>query len=98
VEIYLHSPNKPSWLGAFLKHRDNFIFTFTGAYAAGPSGHKGQNFSKTWIVGSNSFQNMTTFAVLCVMLSCVGIVLRMAVHEPRNPIKLSKRTHICFRS
>jgi hypothetical protein len=23
VELYLHSPNKPSWLGAQLKHRDN---------------------------------------------------------------------------
>jgi hypothetical protein len=30
VEIYLHSPNMPSWRGARLeKHRDNFTFTFT---------------------------------------------------------------------
>jgi hypothetical protein len=30
VELYLHSPNKPSWRGALLKkHRDNFTFTFT---------------------------------------------------------------------
>jgi hypothetical protein len=30
VELYLHSPNKPSWRGAQLKtkHRDNFTFTF----------------------------------------------------------------------
>jgi hypothetical protein len=26
VELYLHSPNKPSWHGAQLKHRDNFTF------------------------------------------------------------------------
>jgi hypothetical protein len=24
VELYLHSPNTPSWRGAQLKHRDNF--------------------------------------------------------------------------
>jgi hypothetical protein len=29
VEIYLHSPNTPSWRGAQLKHRDSFTFTFT---------------------------------------------------------------------
>jgi hypothetical protein len=29
VELYLHSPSTPSWLGAQLKHRDNFTFTFT---------------------------------------------------------------------
>jgi hypothetical protein len=28
VELYLHSPNTPSWRGARLKHRDNFTFTF----------------------------------------------------------------------
>jgi len=30
VELYLHSPNTPSWRGAELKqkHRDNFTFTF----------------------------------------------------------------------
>jgi hypothetical protein len=28
VELYLHSPNPPSWRGARLKHRDNFTFTF----------------------------------------------------------------------
>jgi hypothetical protein len=27
VELYLHSPNMPSWRGAQLKHRDNFTFT-----------------------------------------------------------------------
>jgi hypothetical protein len=27
VELYLHSPNTPSWPGAQLKHRDNFTFT-----------------------------------------------------------------------
>jgi hypothetical protein len=27
VELYLHSPNTPSWSGAYLKHRDNFTFT-----------------------------------------------------------------------
>jgi hypothetical protein len=26
VELYLHSPNSPSWRGAQLKHRDNFTF------------------------------------------------------------------------
>jgi uncharacterized membrane protein YqjE len=26
VELYLHSPNTPSWHGAQLKHRDNFTF------------------------------------------------------------------------
>jgi hypothetical protein len=25
VELYLHSPNRPSWRGAQLKHRDNFL-------------------------------------------------------------------------
>jgi hypothetical protein len=29
MELYLHSPNTPSWRGAQLKHRDNFIFTWT---------------------------------------------------------------------
>jgi len=31
VELYLHSPNTPSWSGAQLKrkHKDNFTFTFT---------------------------------------------------------------------
>jgi hypothetical protein len=28
VELYLHSPNTASWRGAYLKHRDYFIFTF----------------------------------------------------------------------
>jgi hypothetical protein len=27
VELYLHSPNTPSWRGAQLQHRDNFTFT-----------------------------------------------------------------------
>jgi hypothetical protein len=27
LELYLHSPNTPSWCGAQLKHRDNFTFT-----------------------------------------------------------------------
>jgi hypothetical protein len=27
VELYLHSPNTPSWPGSQLKHRDNFTFT-----------------------------------------------------------------------
>jgi hypothetical protein len=27
VELYVHSPNKPSWCGAQLKHTDNFTFT-----------------------------------------------------------------------
>jgi hypothetical protein len=26
VELYLHSPNTPSWRGVQLKHRDNFTF------------------------------------------------------------------------
>jgi hypothetical protein len=30
MELYLHSPNTPSWRGAQLKkHRDTFTFTFT---------------------------------------------------------------------
>jgi hypothetical protein len=29
VELYIHSPNTPSWCGAQLKHRDNFTFFFT---------------------------------------------------------------------
>jgi len=29
VELYLYTPNTPSWRGAQLKHKDNFIFTFT---------------------------------------------------------------------
>jgi len=30
VELYLYSPNAPSWCGAQLgEHRDNFTFTFT---------------------------------------------------------------------
>jgi hypothetical protein len=28
VELYLHSPNTPSWRGVQLKHRDSFTFTF----------------------------------------------------------------------
>jgi hypothetical protein len=26
MELYLHSPNTPSWRGAQLKHTDNFTF------------------------------------------------------------------------
>jgi hypothetical protein len=26
VELYLHSPNTPSWRGAQGEHRDNFVF------------------------------------------------------------------------
>jgi hypothetical protein len=29
MELYIHSPNMPSWRGAQLKDRDNFTFTFT---------------------------------------------------------------------
>jgi hypothetical protein len=29
VELYLHSPNTPSWRGALLKHRDNFLHLST---------------------------------------------------------------------
>jgi hypothetical protein len=29
VELYLHSPNTPSWRGAQGEHRGNFTFTFT---------------------------------------------------------------------
>jgi hypothetical protein len=29
MELYLHSPNTPSWRGAQGEHRDNFTFTFT---------------------------------------------------------------------
>jgi hypothetical protein len=29
VELYLHSPNTPSWRGAQGEHRYNFAFTFT---------------------------------------------------------------------
>jgi hypothetical protein len=28
VEIYLDSPNTPSWYGAYLKHWDNFTFAY----------------------------------------------------------------------
>jgi hypothetical protein len=29
VQLYIHSPNTPSYLGAQLKQRDNFTFAFT---------------------------------------------------------------------
>jgi hypothetical protein len=29
MELYIHSPNTPSWRGAQLKHRVNFTFTIT---------------------------------------------------------------------
>jgi hypothetical protein len=32
VELYLHSPNTPSWCGAQLKHGDNFSFTTEWRY------------------------------------------------------------------
>jgi hypothetical protein len=28
MELYLHSPNTPSWRGGQLKHRDSFTFIF----------------------------------------------------------------------
>jgi hypothetical protein len=34
VELYLHSPNTPSWRGAQVEHRDNFTFTFTVGYVS----------------------------------------------------------------
>jgi hypothetical protein len=30
VELYLHSPNTPSWRGAELKHRETLPFTAAG--------------------------------------------------------------------
>jgi hypothetical protein len=36
VELYLHSPNTPSWRGAELKHRDSFTFTLPYPYIALP--------------------------------------------------------------
>jgi hypothetical protein len=33
VELYLYSPNTPSWRGAQLKKSDNFSFAFTVAYS-----------------------------------------------------------------
>jgi hypothetical protein len=36
VELYLHSPDTPSWRGAQLKHRDNFTFTFTFTFTFCP--------------------------------------------------------------
>jgi hypothetical protein len=30
VELYLYSPNTPSWRGVQLKHRENFTFNFYG--------------------------------------------------------------------
>jgi len=32
VELYLHSPNTPSWRGAHLKHRDNFTLVYRKEY------------------------------------------------------------------
>jgi hypothetical protein len=32
VDLYLHSPNMPSWCGVQLKHRDNFTFTLIVYY------------------------------------------------------------------
>jgi hypothetical protein len=37
VELYLHSPNMPSWCGAQIKHRYNFTFTFKGSLISGAS-------------------------------------------------------------
>jgi len=34
VEIYLHSPNTPSWRGAQLKHRNNFTLPVSWAVEA----------------------------------------------------------------
>jgi hypothetical protein len=42
VELYLHSPNTPSWRGARLNHRDNFtfyLFTLTGKQLVRPLEH-----------------------------------------------------------
>jgi hypothetical protein len=36
VELYLHSPNTPSWRGAQLKQRDYFTFTFTFTFYSLP--------------------------------------------------------------
>jgi hypothetical protein len=33
VEVYLHSPNTPSWRGAQGEHRDNFTFYFIKIYS-----------------------------------------------------------------
>jgi hypothetical protein len=37
VELYIHTPNTPSWRGAWLKQRDNFTFTFTLPCSQTPS-------------------------------------------------------------
>jgi hypothetical protein len=47
VELYLHSPNTPSWRGAYLKHRDNFSFTFTFTYLIMTSTFHRQNIPLT---------------------------------------------------
>jgi hypothetical protein len=39
VELYLHSPNMPSWRGAQLKHRNNFTFTTENSNAKYKQGH-----------------------------------------------------------
>jgi hypothetical protein len=38
VELYLHSPNMPSWRNAELKHRDNFTFTMKTYMYSGSGG------------------------------------------------------------
>jgi hypothetical protein len=41
VELYLHSPNTPSWRGA-QKHRDTFTFTFSLTTASGKVVRRGE--------------------------------------------------------
>jgi hypothetical protein len=49
VEIYLHSPNTPSWSDAQLKHRDNFTFTFLTDWRNPPEPPGGVALLRAWI-------------------------------------------------
>jgi hypothetical protein len=69
VELNLHSPNKPTWRGALLKHRDNFAFTFNdfststvviSDWSMEPKGIWAFPFCKQWKAKRNSSMKSET--------------------------------------
>jgi hypothetical protein len=70
VELYLHSPNKPSWHGAQLKHRDKFTLPLEAATTA------------VYLVSHSGRSIMQLRVHIPVVTQETGIYLRVCVQWP----------------